>query len=280
MPVPLDDILACVCTYNEAANIRDCLAAIREAGVRHVLVVDGGSSDETATLARQAGAEVLASPKGLSSQRQAAIQACAKPYLMFVDADDRLDRDCPATLLTQVRDEGYDALQACLRVLEPRTYCQRGMDALLRFCICRPGPSRMVGRPALYRLAALRAAGMDIRFDGVGNEDAALSIRMERAGFRQGVGRGLSFRRHPATFAENRAAWRKYGAGDARLVRLYPHKAFSVLAHLLFNYPVRRSLTLALHGAVLLAGYPVCVGLVRFAAMCRHLFAPAPTRPA
>lgn len=279
MAESLDDILACVCTHNEEANISACLEALRAAGLAHVLVVDGGSSDRTATLAEQAGSRVLASAKGLAGQRQAAIRACDRPYLLFVDADDRLDPDCPAALLAELRAGGFDALQARLRIFEPRTYCQRGMDALLRHCICRPGPSRMVGRPALYRAEALRVAGMDTRFDGVGNEDVALSIRMERAGFRQGVGSGLSRRRHPASFAENRAAWRKYGAGDARLLRLYPGRAPAVLAHLLFNYPVRRSLALVRHGAWLLAGYPVCVGLFRFLSLCRHLFAPVPDRP-
>ena len=266
-----NDIEACICTVNEAANIRDCLEALRQAGIADVRVVDGGSTDDTAALARQAGAAVLATGQGLASQRQAGIDACEKPFLLFVDADDRLDPQCPAVLLRQMLEDGYDALQARLRVLEPRSYWQRGMDALSVHCICRPGPSTMVGRPALYRIEALRAVGMDTDFDGVGNEDAALSIRMERAGRRQGVGLGISRRRHPETLAQNMAAWRKYGRGDARLLRRYPEKWRNVLGHLLYTYPVRRALELLRRGQGVHAFYPVCVGLARFAAMVQAL---------
>lgn len=277
MSAALDAIEACVCTLNEEANIVACLEAIRAAGIRAVRVIDGGSRDATVELARRAGATVLATGRGLASQRQAAIAACTRPYLFFIDADDRLDPDCPAVLLAQMQAEGYDALQAALRVFTPRSYCQRGMDALLQFCICRPGPSNMVGRPALYRTEALRAVGIDTRFDGVGNEDAALSIRMEQAGRRQGVGRGVSRRHHPAGLAENLAAWRKYGAGDARLVRNYPEKRRAILAHLLVNYPLKRAMALVRHGRPALAGYPVCAGLVRFWFMCRSLLRPEPS---
>ncbi len=267
----LDDVEACICTFNEECNIDACIAAIARGGVRSITVVDGGSDDRTVRLAEQAGARVLVSPKGLASQRQLAVDNCAAGYILFVDADDRLDEGCVATLLQEMERDGYDALQARTRVLEPGTYWQKGMDALLRYCLCVPGPGNMVGRPALYRTSALREVGMDTSFDGKGNEDAALAIRMEQAGYVQGVGSGINYRKHPATFAENHAAWKKYGAGDAQLLRRFPEKRWNVLAHLLFRYPVRRSLVLVFRGKPHLIGYTICSGLFRFFALCRSL---------
>ena len=260
----LERLSVYICTFNEHDNIGPCVAAVRANGCRRVVVVDASPDERTAQAARAAGAEVLRAARGLASQRQRAVDHCQSEFLLFVDADDRLAADCAATLWEDMRANGYAAVQARLGVWRPQSYWQKAADALWRLCLFTPGPTNMVGRPALYRREALARAGLDVSFDGVGNEDAALSIRLERLGYGQGVGRGLSLRRQPASFAENLAAWRKYGRGDAQLIRRYPAKRAAVLSHLLVNYPLRRSWRLARRGAGRYAGYCLAMGLFRF----------------
>ncbi len=55
-----------------------------------VLVVDGGSRDATASLARAAGARVLASPAGRARQLGTGARACDAPVLLFLHADTEL----------------------------------------------------------------------------------------------------------------------------------------------------------------------------------------------
>ncbi len=63
----------------------------RAAGLlREVLVVDGGSGDATATLARAEGARVLAAPRGRGRQLAAGGAAAAGAWLLFLHADTRL----------------------------------------------------------------------------------------------------------------------------------------------------------------------------------------------
>lgn len=267
----LEDVEACICTLNEVGNIAECIASLRAAGVVHIHVVDAQSPDGTAEAAEQLGVRVTRSEKGLASQRQTGCASCRKPYLLFVDADDRLAPDCVRSLLSEIAGHKAEAVQASLRVLSPGSYWQRGMDAVLRHCICRPGPTNMVGRPALYRLESLRRVGMDTRFDGAGNEDAALSIRMTQAGMGQWIGTGQSFRKHPATFAENARAWLKYGRGDARLIVYYPSRTLAVLHHLLVRYLLVRSAQLVRCGNVRLVGFTVCCALVRLAGLCAEV---------
>lgn len=182
---------------------------------------------------------------------------------MFVDADDRLEKSCIQTLLDEMHLGKYDAIQASLRIFHPQTYWQKGMDANLNYCINSVGPTNMVGRPAIYRTDCLKKIGMDVTFDGLGNEDAALSIRLEKMGALQGKGTGVSFRHHPGSFFDNFNAWKKYGMGDAQLIRQYPDKLWSVTGHLLFNYPLKRSWAYIMNGKGFYCGYPVLVGLVR-----------------
>lgn len=77
---------------NEARNLPACLASI-PAGVA-VVVVDSGSQDETATIARGAGAEVLDFrwPGGFPKKRSWVLMthSFATPWVLFLDADERL----------------------------------------------------------------------------------------------------------------------------------------------------------------------------------------------
>lgn len=79
--------------YNEAEGIISLLTHLRQAGAAtdaavEILVADGGSTDATAALARQAGARVLACPrKGRAAQLNHGARQAAGRILYFLHAD-------------------------------------------------------------------------------------------------------------------------------------------------------------------------------------------------
>jgi rSAM/selenodomain-associated transferase 2 len=79
-------------TLNAAETLPATLAMLRgAASVREVIVVDGGSSDETAAHARTAGVGVITAPRGRGSQLAAGAAAAAGDWLLFLHADCRLE---------------------------------------------------------------------------------------------------------------------------------------------------------------------------------------------
>ena len=83
-------LTAIVIAQNEAHHIQACLQSLSWADQR--LVVDGGSVDGTAELALQEGARVLARPfDTFARQRNHAIDQCATEWVLFVDADERVE---------------------------------------------------------------------------------------------------------------------------------------------------------------------------------------------
>lgn len=267
----MNNITVYICTYHEENNIQDCINSIKQNGCEAIVVIDASTNELTEQKTEEVQARVIKAPKGLAGQRQVAIDDCNTEYLMFVDADDRLDKGCVDTLLKELEKNHYDAIQASLRVLNPESYWEKGMDANLNYCINTIGKTNMLGRPAIYKTNILKQVGMDTSFNGVGNEDAALSIKMEVFGAVQGKGKGISYRYHPKSFKENFNAWRKYGLGDAQLIRQYPNKFFNIVKHLLYIYPIKRSFDYIKNGEIKYIGYTIFIGIVRFGYMLKGL---------
>ncbi|HXN43617.1 MAG TPA: glycosyltransferase family 2 protein [Xanthobacteraceae bacterium] len=73
---------------NEADTIADVVRAVPRDIVDEVIVVDGGSTDETLARARAAGARVLAEPRsGYGAACLAGVGATERPVVAFIDGD-------------------------------------------------------------------------------------------------------------------------------------------------------------------------------------------------
>jgi rSAM/selenodomain-associated transferase 2/rSAM/selenodomain-associated transferase 1 len=93
-------------TLNEAANIKATVEAVIEGNPHEVLVVDGGSSDETARLAREAGAIVISSSPGRSRQMNAGATRAFGTSLLFLHADTILSPGYATAVVAALRQPG------------------------------------------------------------------------------------------------------------------------------------------------------------------------------
>ncbi|WP_157532944.1 glycosyltransferase, partial [Haloferax profundi] len=108
MPTP-DSVCILIPTYNEAETIADVVSDYREEGFTNILVIDGDSTDDTRTLAEEAGAHVVVqsgSGKG-QAVREAVEEHIKAEYILMLDGDDTYDAvDAPKLL--EPLGEGYD----------------------------------------------------------------------------------------------------------------------------------------------------------------------------
>lgn len=105
---------------DEAGQIAATLATAHGPHVVEVLVVDGGSRDETAALARRAGATVLTAERGRARQMNAGAAVATGDALLFLHADTRLPPGFDAAIAAALADPAVVGGRFDLR-LEPAT---------------------------------------------------------------------------------------------------------------------------------------------------------------
>lgn len=107
-------ILIIIPAYNEAKKIEQVVAEIKNQDY-DVLVVDDGSSDDTAKMAEQAGAVVLSHQlnRGQGASLKTGIKyALKKGYdtVVFFDADDQMDAKEIKMLITKQKETGVEVV--------------------------------------------------------------------------------------------------------------------------------------------------------------------------
>lgn len=98
-PAPVSVIMI---AKNEAANLTDCLAGLRWA--RECIVVEHGSMDGTADLARAAGARVVqtADWPGFGRQKNRALDLASQDWVLCIDADERVSQELADEIIRAV----------------------------------------------------------------------------------------------------------------------------------------------------------------------------------
>lgn len=88
-------------TLNEAVHLSNCLESIEasEAPFKEIIVVDGGSSDETAEVVHAYGAKLLSSKRGRGYQIAAGVEECSGDAILVLHADAQIPKNSSTRIL-------------------------------------------------------------------------------------------------------------------------------------------------------------------------------------
>jgi tetratricopeptide (TPR) repeat protein len=119
---PHSRLSLCMIVKNEAGNIGDCLRSVKPA-VDEIVVVDTGSTDNTKEVARQLGARVFdfAWCDDFSAARNESIRHATGDYILWLDADDRVDASEVKKLRDLKRGFGFSKDEAYYLVVNSQS---------------------------------------------------------------------------------------------------------------------------------------------------------------
>ena len=233
-----------LCARNEASRIEQSILAIQACAPAELIVVDGGSTDDTVAIAERLGTRVVRSGgKGLAPDRQLGADHSSHDLIAFIDADHRPAPDALRSLKRDMEEFGLDVVQAGVGIEDNGFWNRAEHDAMAVFQH-QPGPrTMMIGvAPTLYRKEVLQA----VRFDEVNkdqSDDADLFKRIVDTGrFTFGVGRTIVPQYHHPEFSDYMGKFKWYGRRDAEFIRTHPDRAHSMWFHLFVRYPLWRPL--------------------------------------
>ncbi|MFO7573698.1 MAG: glycosyltransferase family 2 protein [Bacteroidales bacterium] len=94
-----------IITLNEALNIERAILSVR--GISDdIVVVDSGSTDDTAGICRRLGARVIVRPwEGYSATKNYANTQAANPWILSLDADEALSTELKESIQKHVKGE-------------------------------------------------------------------------------------------------------------------------------------------------------------------------------
>ena len=103
----MPQLSAIVITKNEAANIGECLDSL--AFCDELIVVDCGSTDATMEIARAKGARVeFHEWRGFGPQKNYALSLATKPWVLNLDADERVTAELAAAIKEAIAEDSAD----------------------------------------------------------------------------------------------------------------------------------------------------------------------------
>jgi rSAM/selenodomain-associated transferase 2 len=113
-------LLIVIPVLDEGSTLGARLAALEPLRVRgaRIVVVDGGSADDTAAVARRSGVDVIAAPRGRASQMNAGAAAGDESVVLFLHADTELPDRADTLIATALEDHGWGRFD--VRIDSPR----------------------------------------------------------------------------------------------------------------------------------------------------------------
>ncbi|MEI7430547.1 MAG: glycosyltransferase family 2 protein, partial [Betaproteobacteria bacterium] len=153
-----------VCVRNEEKRLRECLETVYLNEPDEVILVDGGSSDNTLGIAREfPNIQIIESwNSSLTRDRQKGIDAAKNELVAMVDADHRLRKGDLASLLRDMHEFNFDIVQSGLLSHVNHGFWDAAEEASWELTQNIPGRRNMVGTaPAIYNKRIFNFARFD-----------------------------------------------------------------------------------------------------------------------
>ena len=168
-----------VTTKNEEESINRCLRSIKNQTYPNteILVIDNNSEDKTKEIARRYTKKVFNLGPERSSQRNAGVQKAKGEYIIYLDADMRLEPKLIEKAVKQIQKEKSEALYISEIVLgdsflsKIRRYERSFYDATVVDCV------RFIKRDAF-----IKVKGFDLSLTGP--EDFDLDKKLKQQGYK------------------------------------------------------------------------------------------------
>lgn len=220
-----------VCARNAGKTIRECLESVRRSCPAEIIVIDGNSTDDTATVAREYTDKVFSDEgRGIAYARQLGAEKATGGYVCYVDSDVVLPEGTLPLMAREMESHGYAGIHAQVLSTENGTYWQWAEDQHFRMRFNKEGEREMLGAiTVMYRRNTILRYQFDPAFSFFGApEDGDFCHRLRKDGHRLGISSAVVYHQHRASAREFVRQRMCYGKGSAQA--FWKHRSVKHLA--------------------------------------------------
>lgn len=258
-----------VCCKNSSRTIQKCIEAIQDAiGHKRLIVIDGGSNDETRQILESLDVSVRDGyGMGLSRDRQLGIDLATTKFTFFIDSDHLVGREFFLDMFEAFRTNRVDFLQSRLRLFEPKGILALGEDSYYQEFHNKHWNKKMIGiAPSLFITENLKSGKHWQLYSEKSRviDDTSWAKRASDRGAIFMVGGPEVYQVHSAHIADYLRKFFWYGKGDADFILEFPERKTSMYFHLLIRYPWIFGTRLLLKGKIFGFVFVQTQGFIRF----------------
>jgi len=144
-------ISAVICTLNSEKSIRECLVALSACDLEQIIVVDGGSIDETLSIVNQFECLILRDTgQGLGAARNMGISVATQPFLLNCGSDNVMHKKLLVEMLSKLTESDEILGVSCRTKVQGDGYIARMLNLQWQGRIIA-GKENILGTPNLFR---------------------------------------------------------------------------------------------------------------------------------
>jgi glycosyltransferase involved in cell wall biosynthesis len=171
-----------IVALNSESTIDACIKSIKQQSLpaKEIVVIDNGSTDSTATIARKNGARVVSEPiPGRGRARNRGLREAKEDFVVYIDSDAYADRDWLRYLLLACKNSRFAGVTGNVYAANPNRPIPHLIDLMMR------DKKHYATLNIVYRKKVLeKVEGFDERLGNA--EDVELAWRVLRAGYKIG----------------------------------------------------------------------------------------------
>ncbi len=228
-----------ICSKNEELRIENCLRSVIENNPDEIILVDGGSTDNTLNVAKKYVSKIISNKKSnLTRDRQIGLNNCRNNIVAMIDCDHVLEKDQITSLFNEMILNKYAIIQAQIFIIEKDFWTKAENFALQLTEI--PGPQKqMLGTaPALYNKKILKNFYFDSNITKT-IDDTDYFYRLSKL---KNIRFGTAYTKvkcfHEPGFFKYCRKFFWYGKGDAEFAYKNKERLKNILFHLFIRYPL------------------------------------------
>lgn len=243
----LDGVTAIAITLNNEHNVGIMLDSLVKNNPSQIIIIDGGSTDNTVEIAKKYTDEVYITEKGIGTQLFYGLEKVKYKYLLSVECDHIYPKLFLKNFYKEYKECHFFGIQATLKCTNENHFFEKGISLFYDIHQMNKGQREMIAGPHIFPSKEYIDI-LDIKkFNGY-SIDTNIGKSIEEKGHKVALGRTIAYQNNEINIYSFFKKYFSYGKGDYDFYTTYKNQwtskrklksIFHVFNRYIVAYPIK-----------------------------------------